>query len=89
MPKQIPKFETDEELEAFIEGDLSDLDFSQFKRVHFEFAKKTAQLNMRLPEALLEAVKSRSAARGIPYTRFIREVLEQAISREPVKQSEG
>jgi predicted DNA binding CopG/RHH family protein len=73
---------TDEEAEAFLEQDLSDLDFSQFKPVHFEFAKKTAQVNMRLPEALLAAVKRRSEARGIPYTRYIREAIEQAIGRE-------
>ena len=79
--RQVPKMTTDEEAEAFLEQDLSDLDFSQFKRVHFEFAKKTAQVNMRLPEALLAAVKARSLARGIPYTRFIREALEQAIAR--------
>jgi predicted DNA binding CopG/RHH family protein len=78
--RQVPKMTTDEEAEAFLEQDLSDLDFSQFKRVHFEFAKKTAQVNMRLPEALLAAVKARSVARGIPYTRFIREALEQAIA---------
>jgi len=29
----------------------------------------------------LEAVKKRSAERGIPYTRFIREALEEAMSR--------
>jgi predicted DNA binding CopG/RHH family protein len=69
-------------MEAFLDQDLSDLDFSQFKPVHFEFSKKTAQVNMRLPEALLEAVKARSAARGMPYTRFIREAIEQAIARE-------
>ena len=79
--RKVPHFDTDEELEAFLEQDLSDLDFSQFKPVHFEFAKKTAQVNMRLPEALLEAVKARSVARGIPYTRYIREALEQAIAR--------
>jgi predicted DNA binding CopG/RHH family protein len=83
--RKVPHFDTDEELEAFLEQDLSDLDFSQFKPVHFEFAKKTAQVNMRLPEALLEAVKARSVARGIPYTRFIREALEQAIAVEALK----
>ena len=80
MPKLVPRMTTDEEAEAFLDQDLSDLDFFQFKRVHFEFAKKTAQVNMRLPEALLEAVKKRSAERGIPYTRFIREALEEAMS---------
>jgi predicted DNA binding CopG/RHH family protein len=90
MVRQVPKFKTDEEVEAFLDQDLSDLDFSQFKPVHFEFAKKTAQVNMRLPEALLNAVKERSVARGIPYTRFIREALEQAITREaPNYRQEG
>lgn len=91
MPKEAPKLRrvpvmtTDEEAEAFLEQDLSDLDFSQFKPVHFEFAKKTAQVNMRLPEALLDEVKARAGARGIPYTRFIREAIEQAIARESEK----
>jgi predicted DNA binding CopG/RHH family protein len=57
------------------------LDFSQFKPTRFEFQKKTAQINLRIPKALLEAVKRRSAAHGIPYTRFIREALEQALHR--------
>ncbi len=35
---------------------------------------------MRLPEPLLAAVKQRARARGIPYQRFIREVLEQAVA---------
>jgi predicted DNA binding CopG/RHH family protein len=37
---------------------------------------------MRLPEPLLEAVKARAKARGIPYQRFIREALEQAVARK-------
>jgi predicted DNA binding CopG/RHH family protein len=31
------------------------------------------QINMRVPKPLLAAVKARAKARGIPYTRFIRE----------------
>jgi predicted DNA binding CopG/RHH family protein len=81
MQRKIPKFTSDEQAGAFLNQDLSDLDFSQFKPTRFEFQKKTAQINMRLPKALLEAVKRRSAARGIPYTRFIREALEQALHR--------
>jgi predicted DNA binding CopG/RHH family protein len=34
---------------------------------------------MRLPKQLLEEVKARAKARGIPYTRFIRETLERAV----------
>ncbi|MFI5024787.1 MAG: CopG family antitoxin, partial [Alphaproteobacteria bacterium] len=37
-------------------------------------------LNMRLPKPLLEAIKKRSSARGIPYTRFIREAVEMALA---------
>ena len=40
MKKKVPKFKTDEEAEAFLEQDLSDLDFSQFKPMRFEFKPK-------------------------------------------------
>jgi predicted DNA binding CopG/RHH family protein len=79
MKRKVPDLRTDEEAEAFLEQDLSDLDFSQFKLARFEFERKEAQLNMRLPQGLLDAVKARASARGIPYTRFVREVLEQAV----------
>ena len=38
MKRRVPKLTTDEEAEAFLDSDLSDLDFSQFKsgRVRFE-----------------------------------------------------
>ena len=79
--KQIPKFKTDREAEEFVEkADLTQYDLSQFKPVHFEFEKKSAQLNMRLPQPLLDAVKARAEMRGIPYTRLIREAIEQAIT---------
>jgi predicted DNA binding CopG/RHH family protein len=35
---------------------------------------------MRLPKPLLDAVKRRAKERGIPYTRFLRELIEQGIS---------
>lgn len=82
MPRRVPRLRTDEEAEAFLEQDLSDLDFTQFKPVHFEFEKKAARVNMRLPQALLNAVKQRAKARGIPYQRFIREALERAVVQE-------
>ncbi|MGO8865963.1 MAG: CopG family antitoxin [Alphaproteobacteria bacterium] len=81
MKRKVPRLATDEEAEAFLAQDLSELDFSQFKPVRFEFERKAAQLNMRVPTRLLEAVKKRAKARGIPYTRFIREALELALSR--------
>ena len=81
MKRKVPRLTTDEEAEAFLQQDLSDLDFSQFKPVRFEFEKKTARVNMRLPETLLRAVKERASARGVPYQRFIREALEDAVTR--------
>ena len=81
MKRKVPRLTTDEEAEAFLQQDFSDLDFSQFKPVRFEFEKKTARVNMRLPETLLRAVKERASARGVPYQRFIREALEDAVTR--------
>ena len=75
--RKVPKFKTDEEAEAFLTQDLSDLDLSQFKRHHFEFERKEAQVNLRVPEGLLNAVKERAKAQGIPYTRYIRLLMER------------
>jgi predicted DNA binding CopG/RHH family protein len=80
MRKRVPRLRTDEQAEAFLAQDLSKLDFSQFKPTRFEFEKKDEQINMRVPKPLLAAVKARAKARGIPYTRFIRETLEQAVT---------
>ena len=76
--KHVPKLKTDAEAEAFLEKDLSELDFSQFKPARFEFQAKDTQINMRLPSKLLAAVKAGAKSSGIPYQRFIRETLEQA-----------
>jgi predicted DNA binding CopG/RHH family protein len=75
MKRLVPRLKTDEEAEAFLAQDLSDLDFSQFKATRFEFEKKDEQINMRLPKSLLAVVKEQAEARSIPYTRLIRETL--------------
>jgi predicted DNA binding CopG/RHH family protein len=80
MRRKVPRLKTDKQAEAFLAQDLSNLDFSQFKPTRFEFEKKDEQINMRVPKPLLAAVKARAKARGIPYTRFIRETLEQAVT---------
>lgn len=77
--RQVPVLRTDEEAEKYLEQDLSGLDFSQFKPMRFEFEKKAAQLNMRVPTPLLDAVKVKARARGIPYTRYIRELMERDV----------
>ena len=86
MKKKIPTFRSDAAAERFVEeADLSEYDLTGLRPTRFEFEKKTAQLNMRLPKPLLEAVKKRASARGIPYTRFFREAVEIALAR-PGKQ---
>jgi len=80
MKKRVPRLKTDRQAEQFLAGDLSGLDFSQFKLARFEFEKKDEQINMRVPKPLLAEVKARARARGIPYSRFIRETLERAVA---------
>lgn len=81
MRKRIPTFKSDREAEAFVDtADLTNYNLSDAKPVRFEFEKKGARVNMRMPEPLLKAVKSRARERGIPYQRFIREALEQAVA---------
>jgi predicted DNA binding CopG/RHH family protein len=82
MKRKVPRLRTDEEAEAFLEQDLSDLDFSQFKTVRFEFLPKTKSINLRLSEHLLNSIRARAKRAGIPYQRYIRQTLEQAISSE-------
>lgn len=78
--KKVPVLKTDAEAEAFLSQDLSDLDFSQFKPVRFEFQPKTERVNMRLPAELLQAVRRKAEAEGMPYQRFIRAALERAVA---------
>lgn len=80
--KRVPEFKTDAEAEAFLEQDLSDLDFTQFKPMRFEIAQKDASLNMRIPAALLDAVRAKAKAKGVPYTRYVRMLLEADLQRE-------
>lgn len=81
VKKRVPRLKTDKAAEEFLVQDLSNLDFAQFRPVRFEFEKKDKQINMRLPAPLLAALKAKAKERGIPYTRLIREALEQAVSR--------
>jgi predicted DNA binding CopG/RHH family protein len=81
MKKKIPTFRTDRQAEAFVaSADLTKYDLSGAKPVRFEFQKKEAHVTMRFPDALLAAVKTRAAERGIPYQKFIREVLERELA---------
>jgi predicted DNA binding CopG/RHH family protein len=72
--------DTDTDTERIVEtADLSTYDLSGFKPMNFEFEPKTAALNMRLPQNLLEALKVK--AKGIPYSRYVRLLLESDVAR--------
>ncbi|MDR3515101.1 MAG: CopG family antitoxin [Azospirillaceae bacterium] len=80
MKKKIPTFETDAEAEAFVAAaDLSTFDMSGAQLLRFELKPKDKSINLRLPEQLLEAVRTQAEKDGIPYQRFIRMALEQAL----------
>lgn len=80
MKKTIPSFRTDEEAEKFVAAaDLSEYDLSgQF--VKFELRRKDKSVSLRLPEPLLEAVRTRADQAGMPYQRFMRLAIEKAVA---------
>ena len=80
--KRVPEFKTDKEAEAFLEQDLSGLDFEQFKPMRFEIAQKDAVLSMRIPAPLLDAVRAKAKAKGVPYARYVRMLLEADLQNE-------
>lgn len=80
MRKKLPKLRSDEEAEQFVAtADLTDYDLSQMRTMRFEFLPKSERVNMRLPSQLLQAVKAKAAEQGVPYQRFIRQALEEAV----------
>jgi len=59
--------------------DLSDLDFSQFSALSDVLDEPEAQLNLRLPQSLVDAARRRAKALGIPYARYIRLLIEHDV----------
>jgi|HubBroStandDraft_4_1064222.scaffolds.fasta_scaffold333054_1 predicted DNA binding CopG/RHH family protein len=85
MKKPIPTFKTDKEAEDFVAtADLTEYDLSGGRLMRFELRPKDKSVSLRLPEKLLTAVRSRAKRAGIPYQRFIRMALEQAV-QEPIR----
>jgi len=81
MKPKLPELPSDEAAEAFVaEADLTAFDLSGMRDVRFEFQPKSERVNMRLPRALLDAVKASAERAGVPYQRFIRQALESAVS---------
>jgi predicted DNA binding CopG/RHH family protein len=82
MKKKLPRFRSDKEAEDFVaKADLTDYDLSAMRPMRFEFQAKTERVNMRLPPQLLAALRTAAAKAGVPYQRFIRQALEEALKR--------
>jgi predicted DNA binding CopG/RHH family protein len=79
--KPMPSLVSDADAEQFVDtADLSRYDLSGFKPMNFEFAPKSAAMHMRLPQNLLDALKAKAKAKGIPYTRYVRLLLESDVA---------
>jgi predicted DNA binding CopG/RHH family protein len=83
MKKKLPRLKSDKQAEEFVEKtDLTEYDLSGMRPLRFEFQPKTERVNMRLPPQLLAAVRALAAKSGVPYQRFIRQALEDAVQRK-------
>ena len=81
MKKKIPAFKSTRAAAAFVgKADLSQCDLSGAQTVRFEMKRKDKSINLRLPEELYDAVRQRATHAGLPYQRFIRLALENAIA---------
>ena len=81
MKKKLPRLRSDKAAEDFVaRSDLTRYDLSGMRFVRFEMQPKSGRVNMRLPKALLSAVKDTASHEGIPYQRFIRQALEHAVT---------
>lgn len=83
MKKKFPEFKSDAEAENFLDkADLSEYDISDMLPTRFELRRKDKTVSLRLPEPLLEAVRDSASKMGIPYQRFMRLAIENAITRK-------
>ena len=79
--KSFPKIKSDKKAEEFVaNSDLSNYDFSKFKKVDFELLPKSRPISLRLPESLYKIVQKKAKSRGIKTQKFIRNTLERAVS---------
>jgi len=83
--KKIPKFKSEaEELEFWSRHDASEfLDLSQAKRVIFPNLKPTVKLiSIRLPDSLIDRLKTLANERDIPYQSLIKQFLFEKVKEE-------
>ncbi|MDY3330407.1 MAG: CopG family antitoxin [Pelistega sp.] len=84
--KKLPVLESDEAAEEFVAtSNLTEYDLSGFKPMAFEFEEKDTAINLRVPSRLLAALKQQAQRHGMPYTRYIRLLIEQDLNKATKK----
>ncbi len=79
--KRLPILHTDEEAEDFVaNADLTQYDLShRITLSELERRLKDASIHLRLPQGQLDYIKAEAEKRGIPYQRFMRELMERGM----------
>jgi predicted DNA binding CopG/RHH family protein len=83
--KKIPKFKNeDEEREFWANSDSTDyINWEKSKRITFPNLKpSTKTISIRLPESMLEEIKSLANKRDVPYQSLIKIILKERIDNE-------
>ncbi len=83
--KKIPKFKSeDEEREFWANSDSTDyINWEKSKRITFPNLKpSTKTISIRLPESMLEEIKSLANKRDVPYQSLIKIILKERIDNE-------
>ncbi len=85
MPKlkKIPEFTSETEERAFWELHDSEayIDWNQAQLVRFSNLKKsTKSISLRLPEDMLEKLKTKANALDVPYQSYIKMLLQKELS---------
>jgi predicted DNA binding CopG/RHH family protein len=81
--KKIPEFDKEKEERAFWEehDSVDYIAWEHAKPVRFPNLKKsTKSISLRLPEDMLERLKSRANAMDIPYQSYIKMLLQKELS---------
>lgn len=80
--KPWPELKTDEEAEEFVaNSDLTEYDWSDFKRVQFKFPSKREEIRLSLPEKLIKAINEKAEIKNLSISEYIENILAHAIAQ--------
>lgn len=85
IKKKIPKFKTiDEEIKFWDNNDSTDyFNFKKLEKVSFPNLKPTTKMiSLRLPESLLERLKTLANKNDVPYQSLIKILLSEKVNEE-------